>query len=45
MTVSESKVAVAVLVDTSASVSPSDLQRASELAASMNSARAGIGCA
>src|SRR5579862_9476284 len=39
VTISESKVAVAVLVDTSASVSPADLERASKLAASMNSAR------
>src|SRR5580704_8013080 len=33
VTISESKVAVAVLVDTSASVSPADLERASRLAA------------
>ena len=39
ITISESKVAVAVLVDTSASVSPADLERASKLAAAMNGAR------
>ncbi len=37
--VSETKVALAVLVDTSASVSPSDLQRASRLATAIDSER------
>jgi Ca-activated chloride channel family protein len=39
MNVSETKVAVAVLVDTSASVSEADLQRASQIATSINSNR------
>ena len=39
ITVNETKVAVAVLVDTSASVSPADLQRASELAGSLQAAK------
>jgi Ca-activated chloride channel homolog len=39
LTVQETKVAVTVLVDTSASTSPSDLDRASQLARSMASAR------
>src|SRR5579863_1228764 len=39
LTVQETKVAVALLVDTSASVSPTDLTRESELARSMQSAQ------
>src|ERR1700691_1490666 len=39
LTVNETRVAVAVLVDTSASVSPADLERASRLAQSMESAQ------
>jgi Ca-activated chloride channel family protein len=37
--ISETKVAVAVLVDTSASISPNDLERASQLAAAMENQR------
>src|SRR3954451_20356292 len=39
LTLPESKVAVAVLVDTSASVSPEDLARASQIATNIDSAR------
>jgi Ca-activated chloride channel homolog len=39
MTISTSRLAVGVLVDTSASVSDSDLQRASKIASELNSAR------
>ena len=39
LTLPETKMAVAVLVDTSASVSPQDLSRASELAAALEKAR------
>src|SRR5690348_9167187 len=39
MILQETKVALAVLVDTSASSSPTDLQRASQLAQTMSSAR------
>ena len=39
MTVPQTKMAVAVLVDTSASVAPQDLARASEFAAALNKAR------
>jgi len=39
LNVSETKVAVAVLVDTSGSISPSDLERSSQLAATMEGQR------